>query len=362
MKILYTDLHNPAFAMGGSEQIMLNTCLGIRDTYGVEVVAAVNRGELADRLAVAGVPLYFLDWPKIKSWCTLKTLEKAMKETSPDIVHCFHRYPVFLVDTFLKHRQSKLLFTEQVIHHDKRFLFRYGDFAIGCHETVRRNLIDFYGVPSHRAVTIPNAVNERKPDPEKLKEIQRRYPRPAGKLTALFIGRLHEQKGHSYFIEAVSLLPENYKKKIQILLAGEGPLEQALKAQVKEKNLEEQIVFLGHTREIPEFLAHTDFMLLPSLWEGLPLAIPEAYSAHRAVLATDIPGNKESVLEGKTGDLAAVRNPRALADVLMKWIDNPEKIKTMGEAAYHWWKEEFSFEKMIRSNYEIYQKLLAGVK
>lgn len=356
MKIMYVTLHDPKFALGGAEQIMLELAAEVRKK-GNEVLCLSNAGHLKENFERRRLPVQEIPWSKWQIMLMVNRLKKAIEDFKPDIIHTFHRYPAFLLDIFL-HQTSRHLYTEEVLRTDKKWFFRYGRLAVACHETVRQNLIRHYGVSESRVVTIANAVCRREPDQENVKKIQSQFLHKQGDIWALCIGRLEKQKGHTCLITAVAQLPPAIRQKLKVFLAGDGSLAPELKEQALQSGCQENIIFLGHTPHISEWLSLCDFMVLPSLWEGMPLSILEAYSLAKPVIATDIPGSRESVKDRTTGLLVPARNPQALAAALQEWIDRPDQTAQWGRQAYQWWQENFSFDRMITAYLDLYSHLL----
>lgn len=117
----------------------------------------------------------------------------------------------------------------------------------------------------------------------------------------LTVGRFTTQKNHKMLIEALSKLPQNYI----LLLAGEGPLQDEIKDQVIEMNLENRVVFLGFRSDIARVMHAADIMVIPSLWEGFGLIAAEGMACGLAIAASDVPGLSEIV-----GDCAVKFNPK----------------------------------------------------
>ena len=174
---------------------------------------------------------------------------------------------------------------------------------------------------------------------------------------AVCIGRLEEQKGHRYLIEAVGLMPERLRTRLRVFFLGDGSLASMLRGLAEEKGVAAQFVFVGHTPYIPEYLSLGDFLVLPSLWEGMPLSVLEAYGAEKPVLATDIAGTRDVVSPGFTGELVPARDPQSLARRLEAWLSAPEKLVAMGEAAGQKWRNEYSFEVMVGRYRKLYAEL-----
>jgi len=357
MKILYTSLHDPRFGMGGAEKVLLELALSMRRDYGVEVYAAVNEGDLQRALFKQGIAVTPLFWSKQRTLETVLHLKKATEQFQPDLIHSHHRYTTFLTDLFFKKR-TRLLHTEHVLRGDKALLFRYGHHATAVHESVRGQLMERYRVPGERVTTIPNAVLRPVCIPEQAEALRRKYPVSEPHTRILCMGRLEEQKGHRYLIEAVMRLPETYRRRLSIFIAGEGRLDSELRSQIRSFQIESCFHFLGHVQSIADYLELCDFMVLPSLWEGMPLVVLEAQAAGRAVLATDIPGTRETLLNGETGFLVPARSGSALAKALMDWMDHPEQVRAMGQAARVHASKEFSFSVMLNRYYQLYEKML----
>ncbi len=357
MKIFFSTFYDSSFGMGGAEQVLLDLAASIQSHSGDVALCAVNPGDLSDRLRQAGVRVVELPRTKAKTWKILEGYRSILHAFRPDIQHSFHRYSAFLLDLFFSNH-APIIYTEQVLRRDRRLFFRYGHRVTACHETVRQNLIAHYGVRPDRVVTIPNAVKKRDVSAAKLEGLRARYPRSGGEVFALCTGRLEEQKGHRYLIGALKVMNPEIRRRLKMFLAGEGSLRPSLMRMAGEAGVHENLVFLGHVPEVPEYLALCDFFVLPSLWEGLPLSVLEAYSQERPVLATDIPGTRESVQIGVTGFLVPPADENALALGLERCVRDAQGLRAMGRAAAQWWAREFSFERMIEGYRKLYREML----
>ena len=131
-------------------------------------------------------------------------------------------------------------------------------------------------------------------------------------------------KGHQYLIEGI---PAVLKKcpNTSFVFAGRGQLEKELKDQVHRLGLDERVHFLGLRQDVSTILALLDVFVLPSLSEGLSMAILEAMMAGKPVIATRVGGNPEIVLDGETGFLVPPRDSQTLADKLVTLLTNKEQ-------------------------------------
>jgi glycosyltransferase involved in cell wall biosynthesis len=148
------------------------------------------------------------------------------------------------------------------------------------------------------------------------------------------VARLTPQKGHTHLLEAMARLSREAPQ-ARLMLAGEGPLRAALEAQCERLGLNGQARFLGLVprAKLPDLLAETDVVALPSLWEGLPVALIEAMSAGKPIVASDVGGNPELVAHGVNGLIVPVGDSAALAEALLRLARDPDLRQRMGRAS-----------------------------
>lgn len=357
MKILLVTLYDARFGMGGAEQVVLDLAKGMRDQYLDEVACMVNPGDLAGRLRAAGIEVTEVPYAKAGTVQLGSRLMRKVHTWKPDLIHSHHRYFTFMADLFLK-KKTAVLHTEQVLRYDKRFMFRYGHFAAACHESVRQNLIRYYHVPENRTQTILNSVAKPVPDLHEMEKIGKKYPARTGQLTAFCIGRMEKQKGHTYLIDAVSRLAPAVRARLRIFLAGDGTLKDALVKQAHDQGVYDSFIFLGYCDKPAEYFALSDFVIIPSLWEGSPLTLLLAYGAGKPVVASDIDGIRDLVLPDSTGQLCPPADPQALAKALQDWIENPLKIRGSAALVSEYWQKYSSLERTLANYHQLYLRLL----
>ena len=126
-----------------------------------------------------------------------------------------------------------------------------------------------------------------------------------------------ERKGHRFLLEAARRLKAQVCR-IQYRLAGDGSLRQSLEKTATRLGLKDDVQFLGFVSDIPTFLSQVDIFVLPSLFEGLGVAVLEAMAAGKAVIASRVGGLAEVVLDGVTGFLVAPGDAEGLANAIAK--------------------------------------------
>ncbi len=145
------------------------------------------------------------------------------------------------------------------------------------------------------------------------------------------VGRLDTQKGHIYLLEAAAIVLKTLPN-TRFLIVGDGPDQEKLTVMAKQKGIDQNITFTGFRNDVPALLAMSDIVAMPSLWEGLPLALLEAMNLGKAVVGTDAPGIVEVIQEGETGFIVPTHNAEKLADKLSVLLQDADLTKRMGEA------------------------------
>ncbi|RMD85616.1 MAG: glycosyltransferase family 1 protein [Calditrichaeota bacterium] len=170
------------------------------------------------------------------------------------------------------------------------------------------------------------------------------------------IGRICTQKNQELIIESATSIIKQKPETI-FLIIGDGPLRVALMSKIKRLNLSEKIIFLGQRDDIPELLSVMDIFVLPSLDEGLPLALLEAMAARLPVVVTPV-GSIPDVVEDGISGLIINGKKQAFIDAILFLLNNPEKAKLLGEHAYVRVARRFTNQEMGCHYLQIYKDLL----
>lgn len=164
----------------------------------------------------------------------------------------------------------------------------------------------------------------------------------------LFIGRLLKEKGIHDFLNAAKIVKEKYPETQFTVLGAIDPYNLgALMQSELDKLISSNIIdYPGHVDSVKDWIANSDVFVLPSYREGVPRSTQEAMAIGRAVITTDVPGCRETVVDGVNGFIVPRWNPEALADKMIYFIEHPEKIQTMGEASHEIAIEKFDANKV----------------
>lgn len=231
-----------------------------------------------------------------------------------------------------------------------------GTFVLANSEAVRDFLVKEDSFRPDKIRVIRNAVDFE------------RFSRARGEREKLFPGLRREHKlvvlvgnmnllvkGHSYLIEAARtichMLPET-----RFIFIGDGRQRPKLEQQVQESGLQENFLFLGHRNDVPELLSACDLSVLPSTAEGLPNAVLEAQAAGLAVVASAVGGTPETIEDGVTGLLVPPRDPGALAQAILRLLQDAELARRVARAGQERVRTSFSFDRLLRETRELYKE------
>ncbi|WP_339663874.1 glycosyltransferase family 4 protein [uncultured Psychrobacter sp.] len=164
----------------------------------------------------------------------------------------------------------------------------------------------------------------------------------------LFIGRMLKEKGIHDFIAAAKIVKQSHPD-VQFTVLGAidpfnpGALQQSELDRLISLNI---INYPGQVDNVQKWIADSHVFVLPSYREGVPRSTQEAMAIGRAVITTDVPGCRETVIDGVNGFLVEKWNPQALAEKMIYFIEHPEEIKKMGYESYRIAQEKFDADKV----------------
>ena len=153
------------------------------------------------------------------------------------------------------------------------------------------------------------------------KEILAEFNLPQDNFYIVTAGRLITQKGHEHLIGAADIIRKSGISNFKILIFGQGVLEENLKKEIISLGLEAYVKMMGIST-MEKILAISDIFVLPSLWEGLSIALLQAMDSGSPIVATDVSGSREAIVDGSSGLLVEPGNPEKLAAALIGLINN----------------------------------------
>ena len=169
---------------------------------------------------------------------------------------------------------------------------------------------------------------------------------------------LFKRKGHRFLLEAAAKLKDRGVK-LRYLFAGEGPERPELEKQALKLGLGSEVSFQGFVPDVPHFLSQIDIFVLPSLYEGLGVAVLEAMAAGKPIVACQAGGIPELIQHQQTGLLVPPGDSAALAAAIFALAADPDLAEKVGRKAWEKVREKFTNEEMGRKNESFYYEILS---
>lgn len=265
---------------------------------------------------------------------------------TPVIIHTIHGFPFHRYMSPLRRWLYILL---------EKFAARFTDKLVTVSELLKEEAVRLRIAPADKMTTIYSGIDmsqlRASIDVRKKKldlGLDPRFP------VVGTIGRLSKQKAPQDFVKAALRVLQQMPN-VQFIMVGDGPLRDEIEKLIGG---ESRIQILGYRDDVPELLQLFDVFVLSSWWEGLGRALTEAMAAGLPVVATNVNGVPELVIEGQTGFLVPPQRPQALADRIIYLLRNPDVAKQLGQNAYRKVVPAFDANFMVQRISSLYQELL----
>ena len=358
----------------GAEVQLATTASYLVERSDVSVTAILlNEGRLASKLRRLGIDVTVVDETRFGAFGILASLTRFLRDNQIDLVHT-HRYK----DSVLGTIAAKLAGVPHVIRTvhglrepmtgwdhlkfrayealDKLMLVCFADLVIAVSKRMAETLRDSGYRPTmvthiHNGIDLRKVIARRRPE-----DVKRDLGIDARTILIGTVGRLSPVKGHASFLRAARLILEQ-QPGARFLIVGGGPLEHELIASASQLQLDGACLFLGPRVDVYELMSAMDTFVLPSLDEGIPMAILEAMALGKPVVATAVGGLPEVVQHRVTGLLVAPGDERALADACLELARDREWAHSLGAQARRAVEEGFSHEQNGRALIDAYRSV-----
>ncbi|BCJ87757.1 glycosyltransferase [Effusibacillus dendaii] len=362
---------------GGAEQHLLGLIQSLDREQWEPHVIVFYQGELAERLQQLQIPVSVISLQTARTLFGLRAVRKLIGAIHPDIVHT-HGVRANLAGRLAKLSLPsgfKLITTiHSVLELDypvpwKRAIFGFlekrtwflVDHFILVSRAMQQTLYQ-KGLPQNRTSVIHNAIRlpDQPPARPSFSRLRAELQLPQDAVLVGTVARLHKVKGHSYLMRAAGML-QNQFPDVHYVWIGGGELEAELKQAAIEAGLQQRIHFLGVRQDVAELLPQFDLFVLPSVSEGLSIALLEAMMSGVPVIATAVGGNPEVVAEGEDGMLVPSQDADALCSAIQSALSTPEQMKRMGQTGQQKVFQYYSLQRLVQETEEIYKKMMNRV-
>ncbi len=357
---------------GGAERMMVQLAAGLGSEYRSEA-ALIRDSWLGTALRMRGVPVKMLrhksqgSFWKLRDVATLRDLVRVIRERRVAILHTHEFFMntvglvaslstgVPLVATVHGKNYYADRFRRRVAY---RLVGRFAGQMIAVSENIRSFLAEQVGIPSDQIRVVPNGIAlDEEPPRERLSALRTALGLDQDSKVVGTVGSLYPVKGHTYLMDAIAPVVRRFAH-VVFLIVGRGGLREELEARACGLGIARHLRFLGHREDVRDLLALCDVFVLPSLSEGMPLALLEAMAAGLSCVATKVGGISEVVDHGKTGLLVPPGDSHALAESIMTLLEDRTLARKMGGCARDAVARRFSLTKMVQAYQEIYAELV----
>ncbi len=238
-----------------------------------------------------------------------------------------------------------------------RLFSRFTDSVIAVSEAVKRDIIKYDRVPEHKVKVIYNGI-----EPGDFLGMDKGAARAllgigANAPVVGNVGRLVEQKGQRYLIEAVAALKKDFPD-LRLLVVGDGPEKEGLKGLARSLAIEENVIFAGTRKDVPLLLSAMDVFVFPSLWEGLGNALIEAMASGLPVVASDIMPIREILDKADCGIVVPPKDARSIASSVGALLRDGAFAQRLGNAGRQRAGTRFSIEGNVRAYERLFEEIL----
>lgn len=342
---------------GGAERLLLDICRKMdRDRFDVRVVSLQGGGPLLDLFEQANVPVTIFYKKHKGDFRVIKQTKAYLKKIKPDIVHTH----LFLGDFFggiaaLRAGCTRIVSTKHDIMSEgfirdflSRYIRRKFSKIIAISHATRDFIVKKEKISIDNIVVIYNGIDMSKfhGDAETIlrKDV----------ITIGSIGRLSKEKGHKHLIRASRFIRDSHWK---MLLVGDGPMRNELEHAVHLLDLEDKVTFVGVVADVRPYLHDIDVFVLPSVSEGLSLAVIEAAATGAFVIATNVGGVPEIIRDNETGLLFQPKNIEQLVKHLNWVFENRNEARAMAKRLQEETTKRFDINTIIHEYEAMYDAL-----
>lgn len=353
--------------LSGAEKVVSDICTNLDSKYEPIVICA---GEpLKSYYEEKGVKAYIADLSHLKP-SEIKKLKNIVKKEKVDIIHAHDVKPS--IGGYLAGRK----FNVPVISHihvtylwmkkkgplkiiDKHFRKRY-TFSIACSEIVRDFYVEYNkSIDENKITYMDNCFNFNEFDKVKIADkdaFREKIGISKDKYVFGFLGRLLKLKGADLMIDAFNEIKDKAKDSI-LLIVGDGEERSHLEEQVKKYNIEDRVIFAGYQKNAYDYMNTFDTFILPSVREGLPIAVLEAMAMKKPVISTPVAGLRKLIKPDYNGIVLKERNKEELSNAMIKLYTDKELYSNISENAYKYLKENYDIKNYVEKLQQIYEKV-----
>lgn len=358
--------------IGGGETHLLDLIAGFDNNFVIPVAMAFTSGQMIDTLERRGVKCYVVETRKAFDFAVQHRIVEIIKEENIQIVHAHGSRAasnmlwatwklglplVYTVHGWSFHQdQNRLIYKLRAW--SEKIICWQSKRVICVSESNRQSGIDSFGLKKNYCEVIENGVDLRKFNiNQRNKNIREELGIPKEEFIIGFIGRVTLQKSPVEFIKAVALANKR-NPNIKGLLVGEGDMKQLVLDYIRQEKLCNCIYLSDFRMDIPDVLQCIDVFCLPSLWEGLSIALLEAMAMEKPIVATPTDGTREVIIDHHNGLIVPFSDSDKLAMAFEEYNNDEKLRKACGVNALNLVKKRFDSQRICDKVAAIYRGIV----
>lgn len=349
---------------GGLEHLVVQLARQLQEN-GVksEVACLDKKGKLGQLAAQSGIEVFELGKKNGLDFGLAWELSRLIRTRKTDLVHT-HNFGPLIYGSVAARLAGKRCINTRHGRTDKQvpaWIWRLNSFVVCVSQDTKNHLLEYNRIPAEKMRVIYNGILpegfRRKLNTEEKQSLKRKLCLREDSFVIGTTGRLAKEKDQATLLKASSQIAQRATN-VELVLAGDGPLRPELEKLAQELGLGDHVKFLGYRNDIAQLLNIFDVYALSSIREGLSLSILEAMAAGLPVVATEVGGNPEVVIEGKTGYLVPCASAEKLGSAIMKLYNDRPLAQAMGEAGRKAIHEKFDLDHMASQYERLYKEAL----
>lgn len=349
---------------GGAESVLVSLVESLDKSCYKSVVCLLSDGWLKTQLDKRQIETIVIPQPRSFDLVWLFRLYRLLRDRTIHVMHS-HEFATNVYASLLSRvtgipvvttAHGKNYYAEKWRRRAAyRFVARQS-VMVAVSSDLKRFLAQRVGIPTGRIRVVHNGIDlSRYKVQERSHTVRAELGISTGQPIIGTVGNLFAVKGQTYLLRACKTVASIYPNFV-LLVAGEGEQLGPLEKEASDLGISGNVRFLGFRDDVPSLLQAMNVFVLPSLSEGLPLSVLEAFALQKPVVATNVGGIPEIVQDGATGYLVPPRNPEALAEKIIMFLRNPQMAANMGRAGRKKVEDDFSLEKMVREYQALYEE------
>lgn len=325
----------------GAERLLVDILKHRSPDFDYLVLCLVSGGALLQEILALGVPVKVIGKKRKIDLLMFLQLVQWLLKHKPDVVHTH----LFTADSWgrLAAAITRTPVIYSTVHSTNswknwlhrtidRILARFSTKVIACSGEVAKVLTEKDHIPSTRIKTIMNGISLTRFDSINTVDLIKEFDISPKAISIAMVGRLHPAKGHQDILQVMEyFLRENVS--CSLIIIGSGELQKDIQTQIQKRRLEQVVTLAGQRNDVLQILSAVDIFVMPSRWEGLPMALLEAMALGKAVIATAVGGIPEVINDNQNGFLVPPGDICSLQSKLRNLIADETLRKRLGKEA-----------------------------